>query len=121
MPVTATPKNVDKPVIWIKHNSTKVKIPLSDIKYIESANNKVIFNTLNGIFEDYKKISDMENMLNSTFFRVHRCYIVNLKFITGYKSSLVVINNETEIPLSRRKYSNFSSVLTAYMKSTAVR
>jgi two-component system LytT family response regulator len=47
------------------------------------------------------------------FFRLHRSYLINLNFVKKYtrKESMVVMDNQTAIPLARNKKQEFEQVL----------
>jgi len=104
--------SVNKQQVLVKSDGENKMIRLSDILYIESSNNSVILYTLSGKIECRQKISYLEEMLGSTFYRVHRCYIINMKYVTSYTSSVVELENKIRIPLSRRRYSHFACMLT---------
>jgi two-component system LytT family response regulator len=57
-----------------------------------------------------KLLKDVEGILiNKNFFRINRNYLVNLNFIKSYslgKVPKVILTNNMEIPISRRKKKN---------------
>lgn len=103
----------DKKHITVKSNRVYRIIPITDIIYIESVGRKVKIYTTHDIVESYQKISALEEMLNETFYRCHRCYIVNIQYIEGYNTKYVKLKNRngTEIPLSREKITEFKNTL----------
>ena len=108
--------------ILIKNGKNHYKILLSDISHIESSNKKVIIyisdkDNGGGMIECYQKISDIEEKLGATFFRCHRCYIANMKYIVSYNSSTVKMKNDKEIPLAQKKYSQFVKAFSMFSTS----
>jgi two-component system LytT family response regulator len=66
-----------------------------------------------------KTLKDFEELLNDHFFfRIHHSYLVNLqhvvKYIKGEGGSVLICNN-TELEVSRRKKTDFMQVLAAYI------
>ena len=63
-----------------------------------------------------KKIGDVEAMLSShDFFRVHHSYLVNKKYIKNYvrgDGGFVQLSDQSEVPVSKRKKSEFIEWLT---------
>lgn len=61
-----------------------------------------------------KPIKQIEQELNpNIFFRVHRSYIINIRFIKRFDrtKNIIIMINGAEIPLSRRRYDEFITFL----------
>ena len=85
----------EKKYIIVKSSGTQQKILLKNIYYIESGNKKVIFHTTNGTLEVYGKMEELEKGLGNTFYRCHRCYLVNMEKISAYSAdNIQVINGD---------------------------
>lgn len=57
-----------------------------------------------------KSIKQIELIVNSEhFFRAHRTYLINISFVKRFDRDLytITLTNNTEIPLSRRRYEGF--------------
>jgi len=93
--------------ILIKNGNLYHKVFLSDIFYVESRDKKVIINSVNGAVEYYGRMQEIENILGNTFFRCHRCYIVNMKHITQYNFNTIWVKNGDAIYLAQKRYSQF--------------
>lgn len=98
----------NKSCLSFKSNAATYSIPFYSIYYIEVINRKIFLYTENGIVEFYEKLSSLENRLTKEFFRCHRSYIVNLSQVYRYESNIIYMKNGVQIPLSRRKYADFS-------------
>ncbi len=82
--------------IFIKNNSSLVRVKYEDILWIEALENYVVLNTFRDKFTIHftmKAISD--KMPTSKFVRVHRSFIVNLSKIKVIEDNSVVIKTET--------------------------
>jgi len=99
--------------ILIKSKDSYHKISLSEILYFESQNKKVVVFSTNSEVEHYGKMQDIESVLGNTFFRCHRCYIVNMEHITKYNATTIWLKNGSSIFLAHKKYNEF---VKAYLK-----
>ena len=110
----------NKKQIMVKSSGTQQKIWLRDIYYIESGNKKVIFHTANGTLEVYGKMEELENRLGSTFYRCHRCYLVNMEKIAAYNANSIQVTNGDNLLLARTKYSHFIKTYMRYAKNGGI-
>ena len=101
--------------IIIKANNSFIKTPVSDIKYIEVSDHKLIVHTISNDFETYDTLSNYLNLLkNEPFALCNRCYLVNLKYVNKVNKDAVYIGNNC-IQMSRRKYKEFMNSLNKYL------
>lgn len=106
--------------IMVKCQGVQRKIFLHDIHYIESSNKKVIIYTRNEKLETYGKLGEYEELLKESFFRCHRCYLVNLESITAYDFEEIQIIGGGKLPLSKQKYSDFVKAYLRYAKKGGI-
>ena len=109
-----------KQSIIVKSSGTQQKLLLKDIYYIESSNKKVIFHTTEGILEIYGKMEELENRLGNTFYRCHRCYLVNMEKISAYSADNIQVINGDNLLLARTKYSDFIKAYMRYIKNGGI-
>jgi len=109
-------KNADKHIL-VKSGSIHHKIFIKDILYIESQGKKVIVNAVNGIMEYRDKIQELENNLGGSFFRCHRCYLVNLSHVVRYSATAIWLTNGSEIHLAQKKFQDFVKAYMLFAKS----
>ncbi len=109
-----------KKYIMVKSSGTQQKLLLKDIYYIESGNKKVIFHTTNGTLEVYGKMEELENGLGKTFYRCHRCYLVNMEKISAYSADNIQVTNGDNLLLARKKYSDFIKTYMRYVKNGGI-
>lgn len=110
----------NKKQIMVKSSRTQQKIWLRDIYYIESGNKKVIFHTTDGILEVYGKMEDLENSLGNSFYRCHRCYLVNMEKISAYSVGNIQVTNGDNLLFARKKYSDFIKTYMRYVKNGGI-
>ncbi len=99
-------------------DGSKIKIiPVSQIQYLEAADDYVKIFTAEGSFLKKKTMSYFEQSLFSfQFVRVHRSYIVNTQLITridAYEkdSHLLLLSTGSKLPVSKAGYSKLKEVL----------
>lgn len=90
-----------------------IRIPLAEIRYLEVMGNYV---TVHG-GEDYcvkRTLSQLEQMLDERFYRIHRSYIVNLQSVKKSTRTEVILKDDTELPLSRKNYEGLNRAMITY-------
>lgn len=90
-----------------------VKLPLYDIRYIEVSKNYVSVHT-GETFRVKKTLNELETELDDGFFRVHRSYIVGLRFIKKITKTEVILKDGTVVPLSRKMYNDLNQAMIRY-------
>ena len=89
-----------------------------EIVFCEVIDRKIYLNLASGeVVDYYDRIENLETKLDSHFFRCHRSYLINLKHLKGYKNGTACMDNGKEIPVSRLRSREFSSVVLQYMKN----
>ncbi|HEY0109995.1 MAG TPA: LytTR family DNA-binding domain-containing protein [Fibrella sp.] len=89
-------------------------INMDEVMYLEGFCNYTLIHTSDGKYYvrslTIKRYDD--NMLTKDFFRIHKGYIVNRKYIASVvtkrsKEGAVILKNGKELPLSRRRVAEF--------------
>ena len=106
--------------IMVKSSGAQQKLLLKNIYYIESGNKKVIIHTADGTLEVYGKMEELENKLGNTFYRCHRCYLVNMEKISAYSADNIQVTNGDNLLLARKKYSDFIKTYMRYVKNGGI-
>lgn len=80
----------------IKSRQKITKIPVSDIIYIESQNQKSIIHCNNDVnYVIYKKLNEIENELDDPhFLRCHQSYLVNMDYIVKMEDCFYMENGD---------------------------
>ena len=90
-----------------------VRLPLSEIRYLEVMKNYV---TLHAV-EEYsvkRSLSELTKELDESFYRIHRSYIVNLRFVKRITRTEVTLKDGAALPLSRKLYDGLNQALIKY-------
>jgi DNA-binding LytR/AlgR family response regulator len=88
----ASLSNTSKDEIFIKKNSSLVKLKYDDILYVEALENYVIFNTYNEKYTIHFTMKAVELKLPvSKFSRVHRSFIVNTNSINEIDDNAIIV------------------------------
>lgn len=100
--------------IMIKSGGIHTRIKASDIIYAEVFNRKVVIHTVEENIEYYGKLRDLENELGREFYRPHRAYLVNFKYITKYDRNGIYLGND-RVMIAKQNYAGFVQAYMAYM------
>ena len=103
--------STNQQAIFVKSGQDLHQLFLQEIKYIESDGNYVTFFTTSRSILARYKISEVLEMLPEQYFmRIHRSYIVALKYIETVKTHCVVIDKK-EIPISANYRAHFRAII----------
>ncbi len=99
--------------LTVQSGSCIQRFSYSDLLYLEVNNRKVTVHSQMGNVDFYGKLDTLEKCLPVHFFRCHRSFIVNMDFVMQISKTDLLITNGELIPVSKRKYQDFS---IAFMK-----
>lgn len=113
------------------YNSTNIKIPIetkegiytctaSEIILIEAMGRTITIHTLSRELIARQNMEHWNRTLNMPcFFRSHRSFIINMKYVTDFNHSLIhLYDNQYTAYLTKRKYSEFKNTYFLYLEST---
>lgn len=101
-------KKKEKPKEVLVRNGNRTRsVSADDIYYIESSNRKVTLYLRHERIEYYDKISSLESELKPDFFRIHKGYLVNIKYVERYDRTEVKMRNGDSLLISKYKYQDF--------------
>ncbi len=89
---------IGKTIIFVNQGHRKLKVNLNEVKYVESFKDYVLIHCTEREIRIKENIGVFEKRLGVSFLRVHRSYIVNLNFLTGY-TKLDIEIGELELPI----------------------
>jgi DNA-binding LytR/AlgR family response regulator len=95
-------------------NATR-KVLVEDIYYVESSNRKVILSLSHEKIIYYGKIGQLEEEFPKSFFRVHKGYLVNMKYVERYSRTEVRMKNGDVLLISKYKYQEFVKAYLDYI------
>lgn len=108
-------RNDSKNVITLNYEGGKSIIELDQIIYLKGFDNLTTLYLLkNKKITVSKTLKYFEELLGEGFFRIHKSYIANLKFmdkIVSKEHYLLELNEGTQLPISRRNYKNLNDYL----------
>lgn len=115
IPADLNPAAMNRVVVKDNH---KIKIiPVTNIQYLEAADDYVKIHTAEGVFLKNKTMTYFEQCFGQqNFIRIHRSYLVNVQLITRIEpyekeSHLVVLSIGVRLPVSRQGYARLKQVL----------
>ncbi len=94
--------------IVLKVDRENMRVVLKDIRFIESADHYIYVNTIDNAYKVKMSLSQIEDMLDETFIRCQRSFVVGLRHIKKTTKSVVVLNDDREIPISRGMYKSIN-------------
>ena len=96
-------------------------IAFDDIVFCEIIDRKIYLHLkTEEVIDYYDRIENLETKLDGRFFKCHRSYLINLSHLKSYKNGMAYLINDKQIPVSRLRSKEFSSVVLKYMKERRV-
>ena len=94
-----------------------VRLKLSEIMYIESSEKHTIIRYTGGSYETAAPVAELQARINSyAFFRTHRRFIVNMKYIMEVDKNVIRLTNDEKIEISRRNLAAFNKCYMNFLK-----
>lgn len=103
--------------VVVKDNGKIRIIPVSQIRYLEAADDYVKIHTADGVFLKNKTMGYFEDTLDQQhFIRIHRSYIINVQLISRIdpyekESHLAILSIGIKLPVSKSGYAKLREVL----------
>lgn len=92
-------------------------VDADEVVYIEADKKYTTVRTTSGYHKSYRGISKYEAEINNPhFFRTHRSYIVNMKYISVVERKLISLTNGEKILIGPKKYDDFIRSYMSYLK-----
>lgn len=114
----ASMQNVSAANLLIQKGHESRIISLEDIVFCEIIDRKIYLHlTSSEVVDFYERIEKLESRLDDRFFRCHRSFLINLKYLKSYKNGTAYMEGGKEIPVSRLRMKEFSSVILQYMEN----
>ncbi len=97
-------------------------IAFENIVFCEIIDRKIYLHLASSeVVDFYERIEKLETKLDSRFFRCHRSFLINLKYLKSYKNGIAYMEGGQQIPVSRLRSKEFSNVILQYMKEWGLR
>lgn len=114
----ASMRNSGEACLLVQKGYESKIISFEDIIFCEIIDRKVYLHLKSSeVIDYYERIESLQTKLDSNFFRCHRSYLINLKYLKSYKNGRAYMEDGTEIPVSRLRSKEFSGVILQYMKN----
>lgn len=105
-------KTPEEKYVMINNAGLHSKVLIEEIVYAEVFNRKIVIHKLNESIEYYGKLSDLEALAGQNFFRPHRAYLINFKYVVKYDATTIYL--ETGSVLMAKQ--NYPVFVKKYMK-----
>ena len=103
--------------IIVSRDRQKKKLFLDDIYYFEIKGRMVDVHGSEGIVTYYEQIGELEEKLRDKgFFRCHKSYLINLKYVDVYNRQEVILENGETIVIAKRRYEEFCQKVLKVMR-----
>lgn len=111
-------KNAGEANLLVQKGYESSIISFDDIVFCEIIDRKVYLHLSSSeVIDFYDRIENLESRLDDRFFRCHRSFLINLKYLKSYKNGMAYMENGRQVPVSRLRSRDFSSVILQYMKT----
>ncbi|MDE6874859.1 MAG: LytTR family DNA-binding domain-containing protein [Lachnospiraceae bacterium] len=101
--------------VFVSTAEGEFKVLLADILYLEAQKVYVVVHTVTGDYRTRIALSRFAALLDGTFFKVHRSYIVALKYVVKITRSEVTMVSGDTVPVSRGMYDAIHAALIKYL------
>lgn len=110
--------NAGKTRLLVRKGNESSIVFFDDIIYCEVIDRKVYLHLkTSAVVDYYEKIERLQEILGKRFYRCHRSYLINLKYLKSYRNGTAFLEGGKEVPVSRLRAKEFSEVILQYMKA----
>lgn len=110
-------RELSQDYIVISRERQKRKLFLDTVRYFEIRGRQIDVHEEKGIFTYYEQMGVLEKQLQGKgFFRCHKSYLLNLKYVEGYNRQEAILDNGERIIIAKRRYEEFCQAILAYMR-----
>ena len=107
------PRKQEEKYLMINAGGTHFRVCLTQIVYAEVYGRKVMLHTANEDIEYYGRLSELEKEAGENFFRTHRAFLVNFKYIVKYNASEIQLEKGTAL-IAKKNYPQFVKAYLRY-------
>lgn len=90
--------------IVVQYRGITETLHFSDIMYMESNAHQLSIYMINRQIQVYKKLDDFEKVMENSFVRNHKSFMVNMNYIKRLERSSLTLKDGTVLPISKTKY-----------------
>ena len=103
-------------VLLIKQGSEVRKVQTDEILYVESEKRKNIVHMQGEEIVYYGSIGELEKELPDDFFRIHKGYLINMRYIEKYDRSQLWVRGGDCLLISKYRYADFVNAFIHYLR-----
>lgn len=107
-------KNAACVIFTVKGEAVRTQI--RDIASVEAHAHACTVATAKEEFEVNSSLSDIEKLLDDSFIRCHRSYIIGIRYIKSILKTEITLDNGAKVPLSRSNYNKVNQAFIRYFK-----
>lgn len=98
----------EKKTLVVQSGDRELLIPVRNIRYIGAEDKYVMLYTTEGDFLDRRSLQYFEDALEDMgFYRIHRKYMVNMRFHKALDEVYVFLTTGEKLPVSKRKIASY--------------
>lgn len=101
--------------VLIATTDADIKVSLADITYVESENVHIIVHTVSGNYRTRISLAKFAEQLDDTFVKVHRSFVVGLKYIKKITRTEITMLSGDAVPISRGMYDEVHAALVKHL------
>lgn len=105
----------ETPNLIITAGGQHITVSLKDIVYAEVFNRKIMLHTMDSDIEYYGKMKELEEKAGEDFYRPHRAYLVNFRFIRKYDAATIYLERG-EALVAKKNYREFVKSYLRYIQ-----
>lgn len=91
-------------------------VKLDELYYCEVISRKVYLHLRESVLDYYSSLEELEALLSAQFFRCHRSYLVNLRYVRSCGPSELALENGACVPVARSRRQALSEAMLAYLR-----
>ncbi len=92
-----------------------IKVSLADITYVEAENVYILVHTVRDSYRVRMALAKFAAQLDDTFLKVHRSFVVGLKYVKRITRREITMLNGDTVPMSRGMYDQVHDALVKYL------
>lgn len=105
--------------LLLQQNNQVIKLPVASIILMESQGHNTKIYTEAAVYLSNEGISSYERKLSkSSFFKCHRCYLINIAKITAITKTEVHLEESHIIPIARGKWEELNKAFLSFYRSS---
>lgn len=105
----------EDPQILVAARGVHTRVRHRDIVYAEVFNRTIVLHTIRGDVSYYGKLQELEETLGADFFRTHRAYLINYRYVDSYTADSCVLG-AAAVPIAKKNRRGFVSGYLAYIR-----